>query len=135
MRGTTRLERLSIGDKYTGLNRQLDINAHVPSQEELGTTAICVAELTHGVHRSLHREDNLAKLEVLFSVLAILPFDKAAGRKFGELKAELEARGEPLDPFDLQIVSIAIENDCELITNSSRHFSRIGSLQLENWLA
>jgi len=117
------------------LRGQLDINAHVPPQEELGTTAISVAELTHGAHRSLHKEDNLAKLEVLLSVLVILPFDEAAGRKFGELKAELEARGEPLDQFDLQIASIAIENDCELLTNNNRHFSRIGSLQLENWLA
>jgi predicted nucleic acid-binding protein len=116
------------------LRGQLDINAHVPPQEELGTTAISVAELTHGAHRSLHKEDNLAKLEVLLSVLVILPFDEAAGRKFGELKAELEARGEPLDQFDLQIASIAIENDCELLTINNRHFSRIGSLHLENWL-
>lgn len=116
------------------LRGQLDLNAHVPPQEELGTTAISVAELTHGAHRSQHREDNLARLEVLLSVLVILPFDEAAGRKFGELKAELEARGEPLDQFDLQIASIAIENDCQLLTNNSRHFSRIDGLQLENWL-
>lgn len=117
------------------LRGQLDLNTRVSPQEELGTTAISVAELTHGAHRSQHREDNLARLEVLISVLIILPFDEAAGRKLGELKAELEARGEPLDQFDLQIASIAIENDCQLLTNNSRHFSRIGSLQLENWLA
>ena len=116
------------------LRGQLDLNAHVTPQEELGTTAISVAELTHGAHRSQNREDNLARLEVLFSVLIILPFDETAGRKFGELKAELEARGKPLDQFDLQIASIAIEHDCQLLTNNSKHFSRIDSLQLENWL-
>lgn len=101
----------------------------------MGTTAISVAELTHGVHRSLHREDNLAKLEVLLSVLVILPFDEAAGRKFGELKAELEINGAQLDKFDLQIASVAMENDCQLLTNNSRHFSRINDLRLENWIA
>ena len=116
------------------LRGQLDLNAHVTPQEELGTTAISVAELTHGAHRSQNREDNLARLEVLFSVLIILPFDETAGRKFGELKAELEARGKPLDQFDLQIASIAIEHDCQLLTNNSKHFSRIDSLQLENWI-
>ena len=116
------------------LRGQLDLNAHVTPQEELGTTAISVAELTHGAHRSQNREDNLARLEVLFSVLIILPFDETAGRKFGELKPELEARGKPLDQFDLQIASIAIEHDCQLLTNNSKHFSRIDSLQLENWL-
>jgi len=116
------------------LRGHLDLNAHVPPQEELATTAINVAELTHGAHRSLHSEDNLARLEVLLSVLIIFPFDEAAGRKFGELKAELEARGEPLDNLDLQIACIAIENKCQLLTNNTRHFSRIGSLQLINWL-
>jgi tRNA(fMet)-specific endonuclease VapC len=113
----------------------LDLNARVSPQEELATTAISVAELTHGAYRSQHREDNLAKLEVLLSVLIILPFDETAGRKFGELKAKLEVRGEPLDHFDLQIASIAIENGCELLTNNSRHFSRVRGLQLENWLS
>lgn len=116
------------------LRGQLDLNAHVSPQEELATTAISVAELTHGARRSRHSEDNLARLEVLLSVLVILPFDEAAGRKFGALKAELEAKGEPLDNLDLQIASIAIENQCELLTNNSRHFSRIEGLQLVNWL-
>ena len=116
------------------LRGQLDLNAHVSPQEELATTAISVAELTLGAHRSEHSEDNLARLEVLLAVLVILPFDEAAGRGFGALKAELEARGEPLDNLDLQIASIAIENACQLLTNNSRHFSRIGGLQLQNWL-
>ena len=67
-------------------------------------------------------------------MLDILPFDEEAGRKFGALKSELEARGEPLDNLDLQIASIAIENKCQLLTNNSRHFSRLGGLQLDNWL-
>lgn len=53
-----------------------------------------VAELTHGANRSIHREDNLARLEVLLSALIILLFDESAARRFGILKAELEKRGE-----------------------------------------
>ena len=117
------------------LRGQLDLSAHVSPQEELATTAISVAELTHGAHRSQHSEDNLARLEVLLSVLVVLPFDEAAGRKFGALKSELEARGEPLDNLDLQIASIALENQCQLLTNNASPFSRIGGLPLINWLA
>jgi tRNA(fMet)-specific endonuclease VapC len=116
------------------LRGQLDLNAHISPQEGLATTAISVAELTHDAHRSRHSEDNLARLEVLLSVLVILPFDEAAGRKFGALKAELESKGEPLDNLDLQIAGIAIENHCQLLTNNSRHFSRIDGLPLLNWL-
>ena len=116
------------------LRKKLDLRNRVSPDEELATTAISVAELTHGANRSAHREDNLARLEVLLSALIILPFDEAAARRFGVLKAELEKRGEPLDDLDLQIASIALENNLPLATNNTRHFNRLGGLRLVNWL-
>ncbi|MGB8212333.1 MAG: type II toxin-antitoxin system VapC family toxin [Anaerolineales bacterium] len=116
------------------LRKRLDLRQHVAPGEELATTAISVAELTHGAQRSQHRDDNLARLEVLLAALSILPFDEAAGRRFGMLKAELETRGEPLDDLDLQIASIAIETDAVLLTNNARHFKRVSGLRLLNWL-
>lgn len=116
------------------LRRKLDLRERVSPDEELATTAISVAELTHGANRSIHREDNLARLEVLLSALIILPFDEAAARRFGVLKAELENRGEPLDNLDLQIASIALENNLPLVTHNTRHFNRLNGLQLVNWL-
>ena len=116
------------------LRKKLDLRERVSPDEELATTAISVAELTHGANRSIHREDNLARLEVLLSALIILPFDEAAARRFGVLKAELEKRGEPLDDLDLQIASIALENNLPLVTNNTRHFNRLNGLRLVNWL-
>lgn len=116
------------------LRQKLDLREHVKAEEELFISAISVAELTHGAHRSKHREDNLARLEVLFAALTILPFDESAGRRFGALKAELETRGEPLDDLDLQIASSAIENALPLATNNTNHFKRIKGLELQNWI-
>jgi tRNA(fMet)-specific endonuclease VapC len=116
------------------LRKQLDLREHISPDEELATTSISVAELTHGANRSQRRDDNLARLEVLLSALSILSFDEAAGRRFGVLKAELEARGEPLDDLDLQIASIAIETNLTLFTNNTKHFKRVSGLRLLNWL-
>jgi tRNA(fMet)-specific endonuclease VapC len=116
------------------LRKQLDLRKHVSPDEELATTAISVAELSHGGNRSQRRDDNLARLEVLLSALSILPFDEAAGRRFGVLKAGLEARGESLDDLDLQIASIALETDSMLLTNNTKHFKRVSGLRLLNWL-
>jgi tRNA(fMet)-specific endonuclease VapC len=116
------------------LRQKLDLREHVKAEEELFISAVSVAELTHGAHRSRHREDNLARLEVLFAALTILPFDESAGRRFGALKAELETRGETLDDLDLQIASIAIENVLPLVTNNTNHFKRIKGLELQNWI-
>jgi tRNA(fMet)-specific endonuclease VapC len=116
------------------LRQKLDLSDHVAADEELFITSIAVAELIHGADRSLHREDNLTRLEVLFAALTVLPFDETAGRRFGHLKAELEERGEPLDDLDLQIASIALEQDLPLATNNTKHFKRVRDLKLENWI-
>lgn len=116
------------------LRGSLDLRGRVSPEEELATTSVSVAELMHGAIRSRQKESNVARVEVLLSALVVLPFDEAAGRRFGVLKAELEARGEPLGDMDLQIASIAVENRLPLLTNNTRHFERVSGLRLMNWL-
>ncbi len=116
------------------LRKKLDLRDHITANEELFITAVNVAELTHGAQRSQHREDNLARLEVLLAALTVLPFDESAARRFGGLKAELETKGEPLDDLDLEIASIALENNLPLVTNNTIHFKRISGLELHNWI-
>jgi tRNA(fMet)-specific endonuclease VapC len=116
------------------LRQKLDLRDRVAADEELFITSITVAELIYGANRSLHREDNLTRLEVLFAALTVLPFDEMAGRRFGHLKAELEEKGEPLDDLDLQIASIALDHNLPLVTNNTKHFKRVKDLKLENWI-
>ena len=116
------------------LREKLDLRKYVQAKDELFITAVSVAELTHGAQRSQNRDDNLARLEVLFAGLTFLPFDESAARRFGLLKAELERKGKTLDDLDLQIASIALEHDLPLATNNTAHFARIKGLQLQNWI-
>src|SRR5919201_531512 len=116
------------------LRQRLDLENYVAPDDELFITSITVSELIHGADRSLHREDNLTRLEVLFSAFTVLPFDEVAARKCGHLKAELEEQGEPLDDMDLQIASIALVYDLPLATNHAKHFKRVRDLRIENWI-
>lgn len=52
---------------------------------------------------------------------------------YGKLKAELEKKGSPLDDADLLIASVALANNALLVTNNTRHFNKVPSLQIENW--
>lgn len=116
------------------LRQKLDLGDHIAADDKLFITAITVSELTHGANRSLHREDNLSRLEVLFAALTVLPFDEMAARRCGQLKAELEEQGEPLDDLDLQIAGIALVYNLPLATNNTKHFKRIKDLKIENWI-
>ena len=79
------------------LRQRLNLENHVAPEDELFITSITVSELTHGADRSKHREDNLARLEVLFAAFTVLSFDEMAARRCGHLKAELEEAGATVE--------------------------------------
>ncbi len=109
--------------------------AAVPAAEQ-ATSSITVGELIYGAAcRGPQAAVLLARIEVLLLPnLPVLPFDDAAARRYGTLRAELEAAGTPLAEPDLRIASIALTHDLTLVTGNLRHFGRISGLAVENWL-
>lgn len=100
------------------------------------TSAITVGELFWGAHRSKARDRHLESIRRrVLPAIQVLAFDARAAERFGALKAELEAAGTPLDDADLQIASIAMTYDHELVTGNVRHFLRVPGLRLNTALA
>ena len=96
--------------------------------------AVVKAELLWGAYRSTRREANLALLEKLFGQFASLPFDDLAADHYGQIRADLTARGTPIGPNDLMIAAIARAHDLVLVTHNQREFSRVEQLRLEDWM-
>jgi len=108
--------------------------ASVPRQEQHIST-VTIAEIVYGAFKSSRPQHHLRNLEeVLLPAVNIVGFDARAAYICGDLRARLERAGTPLALADLEIAAIAIANDLTLISGNSRHFSRIPSLRLENWL-
>lgn len=97
------------------------------------TTTITVGELSYGAHK-IGRLDLLARVRQVIASVGVLPFDSAAAEVYGPLRARLEKKGRKLDEADLRIASIAMANDCRLVTGNVRHFARIEELEVEDWL-
>lgn len=119
------------------LRAQLDLTGRVTPDDELGITAISVGELVHGATKSQKAADNLARLDVLLAALTILPYDEYSARHFGQLKAQLEQAGEVISDLDLQIASIALDQNATLVTHNQKHYSKLTKLVelvLEDWL-
>jgi predicted nucleic acid-binding protein len=51
-----------------------------------------------------------------------------------ELYAELRASGQLIEDADLLIAAMVLVHDMTLVTNNTAHFTRITSLQIEDWL-
>jgi tRNA(fMet)-specific endonuclease VapC len=100
---------------------------------EIGISSITGAELDFGVAKSgsARNRDALAKF---LAPLEILPFDEAAMRAYGPIRAGLERGGNPIGALDLLIAAHAQSLDVSLVTNNVREFSRVPGLRLENWI-
>lgn len=116
------------------LRGQLHLADKVAPDDELAVTAITVGELIWGARRSQRVKENLDAIGRLLEAVRVLSPDREAAERFGNLKAELEAEGAPLEDFDLLIASIALVHNATLVTHNLRHFSRIEGLKLADWL-
>jgi len=100
---------------------------------EIGISTITVSELRHGVAKSAHRNKNEARLEEFLAPLEILTYDQTAAKVYGEIRFQLEKRGQSIGPLDLLIAAHALSLDLVLITNNDKEFKRIKQLKIENW--
>ena len=103
------------------------------AEAEILICDVVKAELLYGAFRSSRVQQNLAKLEGLFSLLKSVPFDGKAALEFGEIRAYLAQQGTPIGPYDLQIAAIARAHNLILVTHNTREFSHVPSLALEDW--
>ncbi len=95
--------------------------------------SIVLAELYHGAYRSPAPQDNLKLVDELADTFVCLPFDELAAERFGEIRTALEKAGTPIGPYDTQIAAIALCANLKLVTHNVNEFSRIASLQIEDW--
>ncbi|MEA2017612.1 MAG: PIN domain-containing protein [Campylobacterota bacterium] len=100
----------------------------------LYTTRINYTELLFGAYNSTRVDDNLNKILPFLENFKILEFDKKSAEIFAKIKAKLKKDGQIIADMDLMIASISISNNCNLISNNTKHFSRIKELKLNNWL-
>ena len=109
--------------------------ASVPPDDQF-TSSITLGELLYGAYRlPTHTSLFLERIEgALLPNLPVLPFDAAAARRYGELRADLERQGTPIGEADLRIGAIALSRGLTVVTGNVRHFQRIPDLPVENWL-
>jgi len=94
---------------------------------------ITVAELKYGAYKSNRTEENLALIDELVDSINVVPFAESIDI-YAQEKNRLRTQGIPREDFDLLIASAAIYNGITLVTDNTKHFTRIERLMIENWV-
>ena len=104
------------------------------TMEQLCISVVTYAELLYGVERSSSKRINRPIVDDFVRHLDVIAWDEAAAEQYGKIRADLEARGEPIGAMDMMIAAHAKSIKAVLITNNQKHFARIKRLMIENWV-
>jgi len=102
-------------------------------QSQIAISTVTVGELVFGAEHSQQVERNLADIEAMTALLETLPFDSHAAYHFGQIRALLYRKGQPIGPYDMMIAGHARSMGLTLVTNNVNEFERVPGLLLENW--
>jgi tRNA(fMet)-specific endonuclease VapC len=103
--------------------------------ERLYVSTITVAEAWAGALRSPHRDRLIALWSAFLEPFGgrVLPFDEAAAREYGAIRADLEARGNMIGDRDCMLAAIARSRRLKMVTRNRRDFQRVEGLHVVNW--
>lgn len=102
---------------------------------DIGISSITLSELRYGVAKSTHQEKNTKALDEFITPLEVVSFDEEAARVYGDIRAALEKAGTPIGAMDMLIAAHAISLGIPLVTNNTREFVRISTLNIIDWIA
>jgi len=101
---------------------------------DIGISSITLSELRYGVAKSTHQEKNAKALDEFVIPLEVVSFDEDAAYVYGEIRATLEKAGTPIGAMDMLIAAHAVSLGIPLVTNNTREFVRITSLNVIDWI-
>jgi predicted nucleic acid-binding protein len=108
------------------------------SGRELGTTAVTLAEIRHGIERlpaGRRKEGLLSAAESIFGAFGHLvqPFDAQAAEWFGPVMVQRASLGLPIAGFDAQIAAICRAQGATLATRNVKDFLETGVDLIDPW--
>jgi tRNA(fMet)-specific endonuclease VapC len=102
-------------------------------RDEFVLSAITEFELLYGAANSKYPIGEEAKALEFIRRFECVPFNRHAAALAGQLRADLESRGEMIGSLDFLIAVTAIIRGARLITHNTSEFSRVPHLEWEDW--
>jgi tRNA(fMet)-specific endonuclease VapC len=103
--------------------------------QDVAISSVVAAELWAGVIKSRQRQRNEQALKEFLAFVEVLDWPSEAARVYGEIRAELEAKGRSIGAMDLLIAAHAVHEGATLVTRNRDEFERVDRLKFETWKA
>lgn len=103
---------------------------------QVATSIVVAAELRFGIAKAPRAAAPIIseRVEAILSRLPVHALDAPSDRRYAEIRAHLERRGEIIGGNDLLIAAQSLALGAILVTDNVTEFGRVLGLQVENWL-
>ncbi len=102
--------------------------------QNVAISAVTRAELRSGLEVMDAKDRRRTRITLLIDYLPALPWTAAAADLFGDIKAQLHRKDQPIGEFDTQIGAHALAEGLILVTHNTPHFEPITGLKIEDWM-
>jgi tRNA(fMet)-specific endonuclease VapC len=100
----------------------------------LATSSIVSHELWYGVAKSGRVAQNASRLATFLGRdVVLLDFTERDSRAAGEIRVDLESKGQRIGEYDTLIAGQAFSRNLVLVTANTREFGRVKGLVVEDW--
>lgn len=106
---------------------------HQCAEHEVCVSTITVAELRFGADKCNQPEANHDKVSKFLMSIDVVDFDSGAADIYGEIRADLERRGQPIGDLDMLLAAHALNEGLSFVTHNTSEFQRVKGLRLEDW--
>ena len=114
-------------------NRQV-IDKRLEGDDRVAVSFMTVGELYYGAEKSKNRSRNKHVVDEFILSIDVINTDMDILKRFGEIKAGLNLKGNPLADADILIAATCLSKCDKLVTGNSKHFEKIENLTIENWI-
>ena len=104
------------------------------SPKDIKISSVVKGELLLGAFKSQTREQTAKKVEKFLKPFDVIDFTDKMSYDYAEIRAALEKSGNSIGANDLLIAATALNQKAILVTHNIDEFSRIQSLEIEDWV-
>jgi len=104
------------------------------SANELAMSVITLGELRFGAEKSHAKEQAMAVIDELASLMNIEELGEEVTEHYGDIRAKLQKSGLIIGNNNLWLAAHARSRNWVLVTNNEKEFVRVEGLSVENWV-
>lgn len=114
------------------LKGESQIADRIDNRRDVFIPIIVIGEMHYGAQYSTDIKKNIRNILRVTDRYKLLSVDNATAQVYGEIKAELRQKGNPIPENDSWIAATAKQHGLTLVTRDA-HFKQVEGLSIENW--